>query len=292
MIQIEEHTATAPKHPTRFQEYGVGIFQYIQTKSALKKAIKRGLIFIDKQPATTSIFIQGGEHIELFKEEEPLNPVKQFHYSFNILFEDDYLAILQKPAGMLVSGNQFATVARALPKNLKKSTQVDCCTPHPIHRLDYPTAGLLLIGKTKSSIIKLNQLFEQQKIQKTYIAITIRNMEKVGKITTDIDQKSAFTKFNLIEQVSSPRFQMLNLVQLNPKTGRRHQLRKHLFSIGNPILGDKLYYLNNQILKGKGLYLFASRLVFTHPFSNERIDISSPLPKKFLRIFPNYRNEH
>lgn len=287
MNLIEQHIATTPLNPTRFQEYGVGVFQYIQTKSALKKAIKRGQVFINKQPATTSIFIQGGELIELYKEENSATNKKPFLYSFDVLFEDDFLAIIKKPAGMLVSGNQFATVVRALPQNLKESTQIDACQPHPVHRLDYPTAGLLLIGKTKSSIIKLNQLFEQQTIQKTYFAITIQNMPQQGEVSTNIDEKPAFTQFQVAKQVESPRFECLNLVQLKPKTGRRHQLRKHLFSLGNPILGDKVYYIDGKILKGKGLYLFASRLQFIHPFTNEKMDISCPLPKKFLRIFPN-----
>lgn len=286
MKLIEQHIAIKPENPTRFQEYGVGIFQYIQTKSALKKAIKRGQVLINQQPATTAIFIQGGEIIELYIEDNSSLDKKPFYYSFDILFEDDYLAVIKKPAGMLVSGNQFATVVRALPQSLSTSNQIDACQPHPVHRLDYPTAGLLLIGKTKDSIIKLNQLFEQQEIQKTYFAITIQKMPLQGEISTEIDEKTAFTQFQVIKQVESPRFECLNLVQLTPKTGRRHQLRKHLFSLGNPILGDKRYFIENKVLKGKGLYLFASRLQFMHPFTNEEVDISCQLPKKFLRIFP------
>ncbi|WP_342454901.1 hypothetical protein [Tenacibaculum sp. L6] len=77
----------------------------------------------------------------------------------------------------------------------------------------------------------------------------------------------------------------MNLVKLQPQTGRKHQLRKHLFAIGNPILGDKEYFLEDLILNGKGLFLHASTLDFKHPFSEEKITITKELPKKFKKIF-------
>ena len=286
MHLLEIHIAKEIKNPLRFQEYGVGVFKTIITKSAIKKAIKKELIFIDGVLATTSKYIYGGEKIELFQSKE-LPSLKRLKLNLEVLFEDDYLAVIQKPAGILVSGNKFTTITNGLTHNLKKSNQSDAVKPQPIHRLDYPTSGLLLVGKTSSAIQTLSKLFENKKIQKTYVAVAIGKMKKIGKIKVLIDKKEAISVFKVLKTVSSQRFEFLNLVELKPKTGRKHQLRKHLFSIGNPILGDKKYFLDDKILTGKGLYLHASTLEFIHPFSKEKLLVTSELPKKFNTIFFN-----
>ena len=272
--------------PIRLQEYGVGIFKTIPTKSGLKKAIKKELVFVNGEIATTALFIKGEELIELYKKENDTT-FKQFEFDLEILFEDDYLAVIYKPSGILVSGNSFATIDNALLQNITKSTLFDAVRPRPVHRLDYPTSGLLLIGKTSASIIALNQLFENKKIQKNYHAITIGEMEKNGKIELPIDSKTAYTSYEVIKTVSSERFSILNLVKLEPKTGRKHQLRKHLLAINNPILGDKEHFIDGLILNGKGLYLHASTLKFDHPFTKETINVTKDLPKKFKKIFPS-----
>lgn len=195
------------------------------------------------------------------------------------------MAAIHKPAGILVSGNRFKTIANALAQNLKPSTLTDATKPQPVHRLDYPTTGVLLAGKTSSSIRALNELFEDKTIQKTYYAVTIGEMNKSGTITSPIDGKKAQSNYMVIESVSSKKFGQLNLVELKPQTGRRHQLRKHLSTIGNPILGDPEYGLENLIVKGKGLYLHAYALEFIHPFTNEKVYLKDGLPQKFTKIF-------
>jgi len=288
MMQLTEtHIVQKQENPIRFQEYGVGIFNTIPTKSGIKKAIKKGLIFIDENLATTSKYISGGEKIELFESEKP-STFERLKLDLEVLFEDDYLAIIYKPAGILVSGNKFITIANGLSQNLKKSNQSDAVKPQPIHRLDYPTSGLLLVGKTSASIQSLSKLFENKKIQKTYFAITIKRMDNKGSISSSIDNRKSLTDYKVLESVKSERFEFLNLVKLSPKTGRKHQLRIHLLSIENPILGDKEYFLENKILKGKGLYLHAASLDFTHPITREKLTISKELPKKFRKIFPNF----
>jgi 23S rRNA pseudouridine1911/1915/1917 synthase len=287
MQLIETHIAEEQKKPIRFQEYGVGIFKTIPTKSGIKKAIKKKIIFIDGVLATTSKYILGDEKIELFKSENNSN-IKKLKLHLEILFEDDYLAIIFKPVGILVSGNKLVTIANGLTHNLKKSKQPDAVKPQPIHRLDYPTSGVLLIGKTSSAIRNLSQLFEKKEIQKTYIAISVGRMEKTGEIKDLIDEKEAFTAFEVLRTVTSERFEFLNLVKLKPTTGRKHQLRRHLYSIGNPILGDKEYFLDHKILNGKGLYLHASSLEFIHPFTKEKLLVTEELPKKFKTIFLDF----
>lgn len=285
MILTESHLVPFLEASVRLQEYAVGIFKTIGTKSGMKKAIKKNLVFVDKNIATTALFINGGETIELYQiEDKP--PHKSFQFDLEVLFEDAYLALVYKPAGILVSGNSFFTIDNALTQNLKKSTQIGAVRPRPVHRLDYPTSGILLVGKTSKAIIALNKLFEKKEIKKQYHAISIGVMESKGTIDLAVDDKEAFTSFKILETVVSKRFGYLNLVELSPKTGRRHQLRKHLSLLGNQILGDKEYGDPKLILKGKGMYLHASSLKFTHPFTKEKMDITKELPEKFYKIFP------
>lgn len=285
MTLLETHKVKTIETPIRLQEYGVGIFTVKPTKSGFKKAIKKQLVFVNGKPATTALFIKGGEIIELYQANEKY---KHFNLKLNILFEDDFLAVIYKPAGVTVSGNSFATIYNALPKNLTHSSQLDAIRPHPVHRLDYATSGLLLIGKTSSSVKLLSKLFENKKIQKTYYAVTIGKMKQKGAINFLIDDKNSLTNFEVLQTVMSERFKFLNLVKLQPKTGRKHQLRKHLLAIGNPILGDKKYYIDDLILNGKGLYLQAFSLEFTHPFTKEKMFFSTKLPKKYNTIFSSY----
>ena len=284
-MQIKEiHTVPKLENSIRFQEYAVGIFKTLPTKSGVKKAIKKKLISINGDIATTALFILGEEKVILFESEDSSN-FKRLQLTLDVIFEDDYLAIINKPAGILVSGNKFKTISNALDQNLIKSTQLDAVKAKPIHRLDYPTTGLLLIGKTNASIIALNKLFEYKQIKKTYFAITIGQMEFSGIINTLIDNKNSETHYEVLKTVVSKRFEYLNLVKLSPKTGRRHQLRKHMLSLGNPILGDKEYCNEKLILNGKGMYLHAGILEFIHPFTKQQIKIKKDFSNKFKKIF-------
>ena len=282
----ETHIVPKLENPVRFQEYAVGIFNTIPTKSGIKKAIKKKLIFINDCIATTAQFMLGGEKITLYQSEIS-SDFKRLVFDLEVIFEDDYLAIINKPAGVLASGNKFKTIDNALQQNLQKSTQLDAVRPRPSHRLDYPTTGLLLVGKTSASILALNKLFENKEILKTYFAITIGIMKASGSIQIPIDKKVAVTDYVVLESVKSDRFTVLNLVKLSPKTGRRHQLRKHVSALGNPILGDKEYGKEGFILNGKGLYLHAGILEFTHPFTMQKMRIEKELPNKFKKIIPS-----
>lgn len=270
--------------PIRLQDYGPGIFNVAWTKSALKKAIKKGYIHVDGKLASTATFIKGGETIDLTITEEAQG-TKQLILPLQVLFEDQYLAVIHKPAGILVSGNGFKTIARALPQNLRVSTLTDATQPQPVHRLDYATTGALLAGKTSSAIRALNELFAKGKVSKVYYAVAIGEMPQQGIIASNIDDKPSESHYELIESVSSERFGKLNLVKLNPKTGRRHQLRKHLAGIGNPILGDATYGNEGLILKRKGLYLHAYSLAFVHPVAGQKVIVRDSLPERFRKIF-------
>jgi 23S rRNA pseudouridine1911/1915/1917 synthase len=283
-LGVLTHIATEQVNAIRLQEYGVGIFPTLSTKSALKKALKKKLIYVDGKIAQTSTYIYGNEEITFHPSKEKTDK-KQFVLKLEVVYEDDYIAVINKPAGILVSGNSFKTINNALKQNLKKSNQLDAIKPQPAHRLDYATTGLLLVGKTSAALLALNKLFENKEITKTYLAVTIGEMKEKEKIVFPIDEKESISNFEVLETVVSKKFDYLNLVKLTPETGRRHQLRKHLYKQGNPILGDATYHNEGLLLKGKGLYLHAFALEFVHPITNNEMYFEKELPKKFEKLF-------
>ncbi len=286
----ETHIANTVEKPLRLQEYGVGIFSRIASKSALKKALKKKLITVDGKIASTATLIFGTEVITYSYAEDKLRKTRLI-LDLEVVYEDDHLAVINKPPGILVSGNGFKTIANGLGQNLNFSNARDAIYPLPAHRLDYATSGLLLVGKTRTTLAALNRLFEEQKIRKVYYAITIGKMQASGMIDCPVDDKAARSSYEVLKSITSKRFEFLNLVKLSPSTGRRHQLRKHLYSIGTPILGDAAYFLKDLQLKGKGLYLQAQELKFIHPRSGEELQFGLKLPVKFQKLFPSTLEE-
>ena len=281
-MQLIHHTKQQ-QTPIRVVDYIPGIFPQLPTKSSVKKAISKGQIYVDGKLVSTAVFIIGGEQIKLLQQ-----PSRQIHKTLNltlkVVFEDNFLAIVVKPAGILVNGNSYRTIDNALVQNLTHSSEIDGCRPRPVHRLDFPTSGLLLIGKTTSSIIALNKLFENSLVKKTYVAVTEGHKTTSGTINIPIDGKQAISEYKTLHSISSKHSTYLNLMCLFPKTGRRHQLRKHLSANDTPILGDLEYGKENKT-RGKGLYLHAHRLEFTHPFTNATINSKDDVPKKFKKLF-------
>jgi len=282
----ESHTVDTDHESIRIQDYGPGIFTSAFTKSALKKALKKGLIFVNGVSATSATFVKNGDLIEYKVEDNP-SPQKAFRLHLSVLYQDDHIAVVHKPAGLLVSGNSFKTLANALEANLKPSAAADAVKPQPAHRIDFATTGTVLIGKTASALRNLNAAFEEKTIQKKYLAVTPGSMPMQGLIDSEVDGKRAESHFRVVQSVPSERFGQLNLLSLEPKTGRRHQLRIHLAEKGHAILGDRDYSSKEGLLKGKGMYLHAYSLAFDHPNSGEQIQVVDPQIERFLKIFPD-----
>ena len=285
MVLQEKHILKSIDTPTRLSDLPVGTFVTIQSRKAFKKALKNGLVKLNGEPAKTSNFVSGGELIEIFTD-ELISKKPKISIPFEILFEDEYIAVINKPAGIEVSGNKKYTITNALSSALKPSNLVDALIrPLPAHRLDYPTSGCLVIGKTTKALIALNQQFEQQQIDKTYLAVTVNSQKNQGVIEEPIDEKPSTSSYHVLNTIASQKYGSLNLVALKPLTGRRHQLRKHLAFIGNTIFGEKEYGDPTNQGHGNGLYLQAYKLDFTHPITSEKLIIKSPVSKKFKNLF-------
>lgn len=195
------------------------------------------------------------------------------------------MAVVYKPAGISVSGNTFKTVANALLHNIKRSSKPDSLfIPTPVHRLDNQTSGLLLIAKTKTAQIELGKQFSNQTIQKIYCTIVMGEVHAKRVINSPIDNKQAETNFEIIRVVKSLKHKELTCLKVSPKTGRTHQIRIHLSSIGHPILGDKLYGDKEKMHKGKGLFLCASEISFMHPKTFKTVHLKTETPHKFISL--------
>ncbi|MBC8757511.1 RluA family pseudouridine synthase [Kordia sp. YSTF-M3] len=279
MKLLETHIVPKLNSTVRIQEYDVSLLKSIQSKSSLKKAIKKKLILINGKTATTATHIIENDVIEIYAEE--IIPKKIFKLAIPVIFEDDELAIINKPAGFPTNGNYFKTIENALPHNLKPSIVMDALAfPKPVHRLDNPTSGILIVAKTKSAQIHLHQQFERQEISKIYQAIVIGKTSEKGEIHSAVAEKDAFTNYETIQTVPSLQNEFLSHVKLFPKTGRTHQLRIHLASINHPIIGDQLHGKVTENYK-KGLFLCATSIQFLHPTTKEKYLFTIEPPNKY-----------
>lgn len=278
---IESHIVPEGTEKLRLSDYGKGIFKLLPSRKGFKKAILRGDILVDGEVAGTGHWVLPGQEIALKNTSE--RSLKVLEKVVPVVYEDEHLAIINKPGGLMVSGNSFQTLVNALPFNLKESKEEDRLPIfYPVHRIDAPTCGLVMIAKTKRAQIKLGRMFEQKMIEKTYRAVVHGAPNpSSGIINTPIDEKASISHYACVRYSKSKRFGDLCIIDLQPQTGRTHQLRKHMKSIGHPILGDKLYGVQDNILHAKGLFLCASRLKLTHPLSNEELDVSIAPPNKF-----------
>lgn len=282
MLPLQIHIAQLDT-ASRLSDYAVGVFEAIPTRKGIKKAIKKGAIHVNGQVGTTGTWVEEGDEVVLYDLDESLPKVYEF--DLPVVFEDDEVAVINKPGGIAVSGNFFKTVQNALPYNLTKSTAVDALRiPRPVHRIDAATCGLLLIAKTKSAHLHLSKQFEQKTIQKQYQAIVIGELPEQGRIETLIDSKPSTTIYERVKVMPSLKNTFLSFVNLYPVTGRTHQLRKHLAGINHPILGDKLYGKEGLILWKKGLFLCAVALSFRHPTTEKFLNIRIEAPNKFRTI--------
>ncbi len=283
MIILESHRAENLESSERLSDYLIGKFISIPTRKGIKKAIEKGQVLLNGQPGKTGDWVQKGDYIEL-KDIQTQAP-KAYKLDLEILFEDEYMAIINKPAGIPVSGNQYRTIQNAVIGVLKESTEPDkLAWPKPVHRLDAATSGLLIIAKTYGALNRLGDLFARKEIRKTYNAIVVGKLEGQNKIKNPINGQEALTLFRALKSVPSLRNGHLTLVELNPITGRTHQLRIHLAEIGHPIFGDQLYGKDGEVFKGKGLFLSSVKLELEHPITGEKLKLEIPMPHKFKSL--------
>lgn len=267
----------------RLTDYCAKHFPILGSRSAAKKAIKTGNVFVNNRRSFETDLVRNGDVIVL-KKPKKKSSGGNIPIEVDIIFQDEYLVVANKPAGIAVNGNRKKTLENIIAKIANKSSQIDALDqPVAAHRIDVPTKGLVIFAKTKSALIKINKAFQNNQVQKFYIAVVHGKLIGEGRIETPIDGKSAITAYTSLSVVPSKVFGHLSMLRLALITGRTHQLRKHLNEKGHLIVGDKQYAEQRTIL-GKGLFLCSCELSFEHPTTKKRLDLKIDPPKRFNRL--------
>lgn len=201
-----------------------------------------------------------------------------------VIFEDDWLVILNKPSGLLTiptPRNELRTLTSILNEDLKEKGL--SYRLHPCHRLDRETSGIIVYAKGKSIQKKMMDEFIHKRVKKTYIAFvqgTFANEH--GEIKINIEEKSAITKYKILERKKD-----FTIVQVIPLTGRTNQIRIHFKAIAHPLVGEaKFAFRRDFALRAKRACLHAESLEFVHPITGKTISLSAPLApdmEDFLR---------
>ena len=225
------------------------------------------------------------------------------HVPLHILYEDRFLLVVNKPAGMVVHpapGNATGTLVNAL---LGRYAHLpgDPQRPGIVHRLDKDTSGLIVVARTPQAIAALSDAFRNREVHKEYLALiqgTMRPDSGVmsGSIGRDPRHRQRMALVANGGREASTRYQTdevylsYSLVRLWPKTGRMHQIRVHLSTAGHPVAGDPIYGRPEQKLGLTRLFLHATRLRFRHPETGMEIDLQTDLPDDLTRIITLLRS--
>jgi len=192
-----------------------------------------------------------------------------------VVFEDDWLLIVNKPAGLLTvptPKNESRTLVSILNDHAQNNGLK--YKLYPCHRLDRDTSGLLIFAKSKSIEEKIAEAFRNRQVSKKYIAFVHgKLLQKQGQINSSIEGKSAFTKYKVIQEKSN-----YSIVEVVPVTGRTNQIRIHFKSIHHPLVGeDKFSFRKDFSLRFKRVCLEAKELNFKHPQTGKDVNISLDL---------------
>ena len=284
-----------------------------KSRSYIQNLIKTGKIRLNGKKVKSSIKISIGEEITgtILVSKESI--IKKQNIPLNIIYEDDDIIIINKPSGLIVhpgNGNRDSTLLNGLLYHFKKLSKIDPKRPGIIHRLDKDTSGIIIIAKNDFSHLKLSKQFEKRLVKKEYKAIVWGKINKEGIIEGLIkrDEKNRikfklnstngkFSKTVFVREKYLPPF---SFVKLFPVTGRTHQIRVHLSSIGHPIVNDVLYggdskqissfhskysSLCKKILKKtERLALHAYKIKLIHPSLEIEKEWKAPIPIQLIEI--------
>lgn len=275
------------------------------SRSYLQKLLKDQKVSADHKAVKANHKVLPGQEIIVeIPDAEPLD-IQPENIPLDILYEDPYLLVVNKPKGMVVhpaAGHTGGTLVNAVMahcgENLSGINGV--LRPGIVHRIDKDTTGALLVCKTDEVHRDLAAQLKEHSIKRRYRAIVRGNLKEdtgtiegpIGRHPTDRKKmavnykngKAAVTHYKVLE-----RFGQYTYVECRLETGRTHQIRVHMSSIGHPLLGDTVYGAGKDSFHLEGQTLHAMILGFVHPVTHEYMEFSAPLPEYFLKLLEKLR---
>jgi 23S rRNA pseudouridine1911/1915/1917 synthase len=307
-------TVSAGEHPKRLDIFLSGHTSGL-SRAGVQRLIENGAVMVNGKRPKPSMKIRPGDEIVWdIPKPAPLE-IEGEAIPLEVLFEDESLLVLNKPAGIVVHpapGHWRGTLVNALLHHLQQGSAGGCLSsiggrerPGLVHRLDKGTSGVMAIAKTDIAHRGLSKQFTEHTIKRVYMALIAgtvkgskgrvelaigrdtKNRQKISARTTS--PREAVTEFQVVERFSKS----ATLVEVYPQTGRTHQIRVHLASIGHPVLGDEAYggrkicIINDHAIERPMLH--ARTLGFTHPLSGEFLEYSVPPPADMEEVINGLR---
>ncbi len=283
------------------------------SRTRIQELIEEGRVRINRAPAEPSRRIEAGELIEVEAASRPALAAHPEAIPLDILYEDDDVAVVNKPAGMIVHAGAGAASATGTLVNalLHRYTQLSSgnaesagLRPGIVHRLDKETSGVVVVARNDHAHAQLGAQFSTRKVQKTYLALVhgtlkgqsgaidlpiARDLHRRTRMTTRRREgRAAFTHWRVLLRLESGAGRArtaFTLAEVDLRTGRTHQIRVHFSAIGHPVVGDTLYGAPAQIrVAGRALprlprnFLHAARICFLHPRLGTPVEVRAPLP--------------
>ena len=261
----------------------------VGSRGVAERLLESGAVLVDGRPLGKSQRLSGGEELEF---EPPVREVAELMpepMDLRIAYEDEHLMVVDKPTGLVVhpaSGHATGTLVQGLLEH--DIAGGDARRPGIVHRLDRDTSGLMVVARSEQAYARLQDLVRSRALERHYAALVVgRPRSRSGRVEAPIGRdrrdplrqsldtdkpREAITHFDVREVLERH-----TLLDVRLETGRTHQIRVHLAAIGLPVAGDILYGRPREL----GLerqFLHAERLAFAHPFTDEQIDVESPLP--------------
>lgn len=329
--QVHTFTAAPEAAGLRLDQYLAQAISDI-SRSRVQFLIEHGKVRVNGEVAKAKLKLQGGEPIEMEGAPHP-PPLHAFpeDIPLDILFEDNQLAVIDKPAGMMVHAGAGAapsddgqdersrgTLVNALLHHFNKLSHLGGdLRPGIVHRLDKQTSGIIVVAKDDSTHRKLSEMFANRELEKTYIALvhgtvvrdstTVelpigRDLTRRTRMTTrrSIDNdgvRHAISHVKVLERIDSALYGRFTLVEVRIETGRTHQIRVHLQALGHPVVGDTLYGAPHsfgrppEVLSLDRNFLHAARLVFQHPKTRKTMTMTSTLTPELQRLLETLRTD-
>jgi 23S rRNA pseudouridine1911/1915/1917 synthase len=278
------------------------------SRARLQRLIESGDVLVNSAQAKASYKISANDEIEVELTSAPVSNFTPENIPLEIVFEDDHLIVINKPAGLVVhpaAGIQSGTLANALAYHFQQLANAGSIRPGIVHRLDKDTSGLLVAAKTESAHENLSDQFRAREVFKSYIALVYGVVKQAsGRIEQPLARdprnrtrmaivaggRGALSLYKVRRSFAS-----FTLLDVELKTGRTHQIRVHLSWLKHPVVGDELYaggrdnnvqdvQLRAQIRKLKRQFLHAEQLGFRHPQTGEQLRFVAPLPAELTAL--------